>query len=242
MMDSGIIKAASFPPAIQCYELMIECAKHYDSHTRTIVAKDGRVLAYFSETTINEAFHLPEPRDMIYISIEGAKAVYEDDPKACLEIINKYWLLKSRPSKSKMPSRPHRVDFKDEFRDFITLLNRVVGAPQSFYFENWMFLFIETVTHGKDTINWERLISNSLDVQLRRLIHTRTFNMSSYVVYSLARNYEYVGLIYKGVVGRRPGEIRACEAYMQLHHSTRQHYGRVNDAFTMHITRILAAS
>lgn len=177
---------------VQCYELIVECAKHYDSHTRTIVAKDGRVLT-FLEATISEAFHLPEPRDMIYKSVEGAKSFYEDDPETCLGIVNKFWLLKSRIGKSKMPSRLHRVDFKDELRDFITLLHRVTGTPQASYLRNWMFFFIETVTHGKDAINSVRLISNSIDVQLRRLIPTKTFYMSSYVTYSLAKNYEYVG-------------------------------------------------
>lgn len=195
MIKSGIIKASDFPPAVQCYELIVECAKHYDSHTRTIVAPDGRTLAYLLEAAISEAFHLPEPKDMLYRSMKGAKAFYDDDIETCLGIINKYWLLKTRPDKSRIPDRLHRVDFKDEFRDLITLLNRIIGAPQAFYFENWMFFFTETVTHGKGTINWARIISNSLDVQLSRLICPKTFYMSSYIIYSFAKNYEYAGLV-----------------------------------------------
>lgn len=95
------------------------------------------------------------------------------------------------------------------------------------------------ITHGNGTIIWARIINNSLDVQLRRLIHTNTFYMSSYIIYFLARNYEHVGLVYRSVVGRGTGEIRACESYTQLHHLTKKHYRRVNDAFTMHITRTL---
>lgn len=68
---------------------MVECAKHYDAHTRTIVPPDGRVLAYLSEAAISEAFHIPEPRNMIYRSTEGAKAFYDDDLERCLGIINK---------------------------------------------------------------------------------------------------------------------------------------------------------
>lgn len=102
-----------------------------------------------------------------------------------------------------------------------------------------MFFFIEVIIQGKGKINWARIISNSLDVQLRRLIRTKTFYMSSYVIYSLARSYEYAGLVHRGVVGRGLGEIRACDSYSQLHHPAKQHYSRVNDAFTMHITRIL---
>lgn len=96
-----------------------------------------------------------------------------------------------------------------------------------------MFYFIETITHGKNAINWERLINNNINLQLRRLMHTRTFYMSSYVIYSIARNYEYPGLMYRGIVGRRPGQIKVYDCYSQLKHLPKQHYKRVNDAFTI---------
>lgn len=102
-----------------------------------------------------------------------------------------------------------------------------------------MFYFIETVTHGKNAITWARLISNNIDQHLRRLMRTRKFYMSSYVIYSIARNYEYLGLIYTGVVGRRPGQIKVYDCYPQLNHPPKQHYRNVNDASTMHIMRKL---
>lgn len=70
-------------------------------------------------------------------------------------------------------------------------------------------------------------------------MRTKTFYMSSYIIYSLARAHEYVGLIYRGPVGTRAGELRACESYTQLHYPSKTNYKRVNDAFTMHITRTL---
>lgn len=142
IIESGIIKAAGFPPAVQCHELMIECARHYDPQSRAIVSNEGNTLAYLSEEAISEAFHLPEHRDMIYKSIEGARSMCEDDPDACLSIINKNWLLKSRPRLSKILNTPHRIDFQEEYKDLITMLNRVTGAPHTFYFEKWMFYFI----------------------------------------------------------------------------------------------------
>lgn len=63
--------------------------------------------------------------------------------------------------------------------------------------------------------------------------------MSSYIIYSLARAHEYAGLTYRGPVSTRAGELRACESYTQLHYPIKIHYKRVNDAFTMHITRTL---
>lgn len=101
MIESGIINATSFPPVVQCYELIVECAQHYHSTSRRIVAKDGTVFAYLSETAINETFHLPKPKDMAYISIEGAKFAYDDKPDACVKIIDKFWLKKSRGGRSR---------------------------------------------------------------------------------------------------------------------------------------------
>lgn len=69
MIESGLINADGFPPVVQCYELIMECAQHYDSESRRIVAKDGKVIAYLSKTAISETFHLPKPKEMIYITL-----------------------------------------------------------------------------------------------------------------------------------------------------------------------------
>lgn len=63
--------------------------------------------------------------------------------------------------------------------------------------------------------------------------------MSSYVIYTVARCYEYAGLTHRGIVGRGLREIRVCDSSAQLHHPPKKHFKIVNDAFTMHITRIL---
>lgn len=41
MIESGIVNAAGFLPAIQCNELIVEFARHYDANTRIVVAPDG---------------------------------------------------------------------------------------------------------------------------------------------------------------------------------------------------------
>lgn len=68
---------------------------------------------------------------MVYISIEGAKSTYDDDPDACAKIIDKFWLKKSRGGRSRWPDKLHRIEFNDEFKDFITLLHRLIGAPEA---------------------------------------------------------------------------------------------------------------
>lgn len=76
-------------------------------------------------------------------------------------------------------------------------------------------------------------------MQLRRLVPTKSFYMSSCVIYSLARCYEYARLSHRGIVRRGPREIIVCDSYAQLHHPPKRHFKMVNDTFTMHITRIL---
>lgn len=49
MMKSGIVHAAGFLPTMQCTELVVECARHYNPTSKDIVAPDGRVLANISE-------------------------------------------------------------------------------------------------------------------------------------------------------------------------------------------------
>jgi len=59
------------------------------------------------------------------------------------------------------------------------------------------------------------------------------------VVYMLARNFAYVGLSKLGEVGNVDGQVKVYECYPQLEISqSLVHYKRVNDTFTMHITRI----
>lgn len=36
IMKNGIYHTAGFPPSIQCNELMVDCARHYDPQTKTI--------------------------------------------------------------------------------------------------------------------------------------------------------------------------------------------------------------
>lgn len=132
-----------------------------------------------------------------------------------------------------------RTDFKEEYGDFILLLNRVAGSPQGMPFEAWMYYFIDEITSEVKMFNWSRMISNNLDEQLKNLESTKNFYMSSYVVYLLARSYKYFGLIYKGMVGNGEGEFRSYDCYPQLQLSEKSHFKRVNDTFLMYITRIL---
>lgn len=49
--------------------------------------------------------------------------MYNNGLDACAEIINGIWLSKPRRRYLEMRKKLHRLDFKEEYGDFVTLLN-----------------------------------------------------------------------------------------------------------------------
>lgn len=166
---------------------------------------------------IKEAFGIPDYHSTIYETKEETLSIFDAKPKSCSEVINKQWLQKPRAHYTKMPKRLFRTNFKEEYGDLILLLNRVAGSPQASPFEPCMFYFIDEVTFDVKMIIWAKIISNSIDEQLRNMEHTKSIYMSSYIIYMLARCYRYKGLICKGVVGNKDGQFKAYDCYLQLH-------------------------
>lgn len=57
--QSGIAKAAGFPPSLIAPELVMACREAYQMDTRTIVDKEGNILADMSPEGITKTFHIP---------------------------------------------------------------------------------------------------------------------------------------------------------------------------------------
>lgn len=74
---------------------------------------------------------------------------------------------------------------------------------------------------------------------MRNLERTKSFYVTSYLVYMLSRNIKYKGPIRKGEVGNKQGQHKVYECYLQLHLHEKAQYRRVNDIFTMCLTRLL---
>jgi hypothetical protein len=73
MMRNGTVQAARFLPTVECAELMVECARHYDTQERKIIALDRRVLAHLGELAIQEAFGIPSYIRTSYKTKEDTK-------------------------------------------------------------------------------------------------------------------------------------------------------------------------
>lgn len=57
---------------------MVECAIHYNTQEREIIAPDGRVLAHLGELAIQEVFGIPNYNKTSYKTKEDTQRVYED--------------------------------------------------------------------------------------------------------------------------------------------------------------------
>lgn len=125
---------------------------------------------------------------------------YTKKMDACKNVVNKEWMIEPRLHHSKAPKTLMCTDFKEEYSDLVFLLNRVMGMPQGAIYDGWMFYFIQDCLRGT-LINWSRIISDNLDFQLRNVQRSKSFAMTSYLVYLLARFVTYKGLICKGEVG-----------------------------------------
>lgn len=240
-VKSGIVAAAGFPLAIQCPDLILECAKHYNPERKTISTLDGRLLATLTLESIGEAFGIPSHHSMTYRTISGAQELYDAGPARCADIINKQWLLKPRPHVSKMPKTLTIFEFKQKYVDLIKMLSRVMGCSHTVNFETWMFFYIGEIMNANELIDWAKLINHYLHEQFKDLKErkSQSFFMSSYVIYMLARREGFDSLPAKGIMGCGPAQLKVHECYPQLHLHNVSSYKLANDTFTMYLIRLV---
>lgn len=148
MVESGITQEARFPPAVQNYELVVEVARHYQPGSR-LVLLENMTLANFTPKTIGNAFDIPFPNNPTATTIDEAQGAYDMNPARCRTLINEEWYKERRPPSVRIGKKTPRSDFHNEHGDMVTLLSKVMGLPQSNYFEEWMFYFTEQVFVGK---------------------------------------------------------------------------------------------
>ena len=88
IIRSGLYAVPSFPPPIQCSELMMECTNCYEKDHRSIMSPDGQVLANLTPAAIGEPFGILVHRNMIYKSRERVERMYASAFERCTETIN----------------------------------------------------------------------------------------------------------------------------------------------------------
>lgn len=162
IMKSGLYAVASFPSAVRCPKLIMECANYYKLDHITIVSSDGKLFSNITPEAIGKAFEIPTFEKMYKIK-ERADKIYASSFERCAGRINATWMWKSRPPRAKLPKQIILEELKQEYYDLIMILNRVNGSPQVYAFEPWMFFYISIVMEGKEHVNWARMISDNID-------------------------------------------------------------------------------
>jgi hypothetical protein len=102
LVGSRLAHVVRFTPTIQCYELVLKCARHYDLGTPWIIGSQGRVLASFTPHSVAQNFDIPDRPHVVGLDLSIAKGYYDDDPSKYLKAINS-WLENPRPYVSKLP-------------------------------------------------------------------------------------------------------------------------------------------
>lgn len=78
MKESSLSHVAGFPSMVQCYELVLECARHYDQDTQRIIGPQGRIIANLNPVSIAQTFNMPNRSHVEGFTIEAAQKYYDD--------------------------------------------------------------------------------------------------------------------------------------------------------------------
>lgn len=71
----------------------------------------------------------------------------------------------------------HWSHFAREILDMIVLLHRLKGNKNVHDFEEWMYLFIVVIIHGKQFIDWGSLISQQIHTKIAHFPLNRAFKI-----------------------------------------------------------------
>lgn len=116
-----------------------------------------------------------------------------------------------------------------------------MGLPTMAYFQEWMVYFVEQILHEKEDIlfYWGGIISDCFHEQFMAMEKTSKFYMTSYLVYSFAKQRQYGGL-FRAPNEEQGRELKVYDRYPQLQYRNyKKHYYRFNDTFRGHIIKLI---
>lgn len=90
-----------------------------------------------------------------------------------------------------LPKPLTRENFIMEVWDIVILLNRIKGNSHAFYWEYWMYFYIQVLLASKKYLDWVQVIAERLHEGLSNFVGMSSFYMSSYLFYILACTREW---------------------------------------------------
>lgn len=94
LVCSGLLEAVVFLSTMECPELIIECANHYDPHSRCTKKVSGEVLAIFNGVTIMSPLKIPQKETYKPYNFEEVGHLYRKYKKNYNSVVVQSWLLK----------------------------------------------------------------------------------------------------------------------------------------------------
>lgn len=191
-----MVEVKAFPPTVSCQEVVLECMSRYDPAERCIRDVDGKVLLTISWEVITAVMKIPEEEQYEDWTICKSQGLFSEKKSCYRSVIARNWLLKFQKGGSTPPSPLTREHLIQEVRDIVILLHRMQGNQIAFYWEDWMYFFIQVFFGEKRYIDWAELIAEIIHEGLS-CFGNKKFYMSSYLIYCLACTRQWVGLYHE---------------------------------------------
>lgn len=122
VLSSGLIEAATFPPAIPCPKLVRECIARYDPASKTIMRDNDETLLAINHEVISFVFKLP---DYQFSNFSPAQLITEfnTDRTRHRNNVAKYWLKVPQRGGSRFPKNPNKNNMLPHIHDVMLLLH-----------------------------------------------------------------------------------------------------------------------
>lgn len=94
--NNGLVDAACFPIAVQCSQLVVECARGYNPGAREIRTADGYLMAKLDGISIAIVLRLPYKEKFTCPDKQKAYKYFSDNKSKCLNNLAKEWMVTSQ--------------------------------------------------------------------------------------------------------------------------------------------------
>ena len=192
IIKSGLLRATVKTRILSCPDVIEWITRKIDHQHRSILNAEGKDVANYKPSLINQIYHLKEAT--VKISPDWLKQ--KSESADMLTILKGWW------SEGNFRSKPANVEWKtSKFRKSIQIivifLSRVFGKKDSSIFLDKRIPIIYQIIKSGSTLNWGELISSSLDLQLKKAQKEHEFFMSSYLLDVMCASREYPSLGWK---------------------------------------------
>ena len=192
IIKSGLHRVAMKTLVLPCLDVIEWITRKDDHQHRSILNFEGKVVASYKASMMNQMYHLKE--SSIKISPEWLKQ--KSESADLLTILEGWWFEEQFRSKS-VATEWKTLKFIKSVQIILILLSRVFMRKDGSTFpDKWIPIIYQIITSGA-TLNWGELISSNLDNQLKKVHKDNQFYMSTYLMIVMCANIEFPSLEWK---------------------------------------------